>query len=105
MFLSMQVVKGALPITWDVLFQEAPDEAFLRALFHPDVVEAGRLLRHGNNTDGTSVQLLPPHFDTCSRIFTLGRFVRTLDEPDILLNEIGLGLRSYLRRQVYGVKL
>jgi len=86
----MKAVQGALPKTWDILLREPPEEVFLRALLHPDVVEAGRLLRACNNsnqdseTKTTSAQLLPSNFDVISRIYAVGRFVRTLEDPDSL---------------------
>ena len=85
--LAMQVVETALPKTWGLMLNEPPEEMFLRALLHPDVVEAGRLWcrsNHRNNEGGTSV-VIPSHFDVMSRIFALARFIRSLDAPDVFL--------------------
>jgi hypothetical protein len=51
---------------------------------HTSYLTQGRLLRRRDNEDGATTQLLPAHFDAMSRIYALGRFVRTLDEPAIL---------------------
>lgn len=72
--MAMSVVKTALPKTWDSLFLEPPDEQFLRALMHPDVVDGGRLRRdHGKGR-----QLLPARFETMARIYSIARFFRSL---------------------------
>jgi hypothetical protein len=72
--MAMSVVRTALPKAWDLLFLEPPDEVFLRALLHPDVVDGGRLRReHGNGQ-----QFLPSRFEAMARIFSLARFFRTL---------------------------
>ncbi|CAB9512757.1 expressed unknown protein [Seminavis robusta] len=87
--MSMEVVRGALPRTWGILLNEPPDEDFLRALLHPDVVDAGRLVLRATATDtNDSVRAVPSHFDVMSRIFALGRFLETLDDPDILVTDM-----------------
>ena len=88
--LTMQVVKDALPRTWDLLMKEAPDEVFLQALLHPDVVEAGRFLRRHKESNGTITTFVPSSFDAMSRIFALARFVRTLDAPKTTLDDMAV---------------
>ena len=97
--LMLDVVKSALPRTWEILWRdEVPDENFLRALFHPDVLEAGRLERHPPGNGGTAIPSLssttdnsqrsiPWHFLVLSRLYALSRFVRTLDKPDMQIKD------------------
>jgi hypothetical protein len=93
--LALQVVQNALPKTWELVTREPPEEIFLRALSHPDVVETGRLLRRCNknpdDNDGTTTPrpaqlLLPSKLDIMSRIYALGRFVRTLEDSSDSMN-------------------
>mmetsp|Transcript_22920 Transcript_22920/g.54211 ORF Transcript_22920/g.54211 Transcript_22920/m.54211 type:complete len:1085 (+) Transcript_22920:123-3377(+) len=82
---AFSVIQHALPRTWQQVLTHAvhfPQETFLRALLHPQVMESGRLVRwsqtngHDNDAD-SSLRVLPPTLDTLSRIYALGRFVKT----------------------------
>lgn len=86
--ISIQAVQSALPRTWELLFHEPPDEEFLRALLHPDIVDAGRLRRdfRGSDNGGGDAEprQIPSHFEAMSRIYSLGRFIRTLRDSSAL---------------------
>lgn len=82
--LARQVVQTALPNVWDALFKEEPEEEFLRALLHPEVIDLGRLHRRLDDTR----RLMPIEFEVKARIYSLARFFRTLrDSMQEFLND------------------
>jgi hypothetical protein len=76
--LAHEVVGTALPTVWSMLFRDPADESLLRALFHPDVMDLGRLSRNLGSTNEHDSRLIPMDWENMARIYTLSRFIRTL---------------------------
>ena len=99
--MSRSVVQSALPKTWDYLFaSEPPDEEFLRALLHPDVMGGGRLWLE---QESQQAQMLPRPWMKMAHIYMLARFFSTL--PIALLDTVLDDAQSAQPRLASAMKL